>query len=321
MARGRSLTVAAGYCTIERHGTARHFRFHSPGPVLWRCAPGLCVGSGAGLLLTTRHHHLGGGGGGAQPASDGGCLPQPRWAVCATGAGAHQGQTSREGEKDIWWTARTARGGTGHLGLTETQRGRLWTACGQRCVDSKNSQTTPATTSTSSIRQLLGAADTQTAHHCHIQHSPSTPTTGLRKRVNDTSKSTGRSGRQKAATRCNMRREERVTVQGPVKEQQPDGMSHRGGEGGPTHPTHPPWTPPISKIHQRGQVFFRAFGRSKMFSGAFGANSSKPKIFFGALGASKNSAPPEGGGGGPSDRTARQVVDDLNAEGSGQQQP
>ena len=28
-----------------------------------------------------------------------------------------------------------------------------------------------------------------------------------------------------------MRREERVTVQGPVKEQQPDGMSHRGLRG------------------------------------------------------------------------------------------
>ena len=28
-----------------------------------------------------------------------------------------------------------------------------------------------------------------------------------------------------------MRREERVTVQGPVKEQQPDGMSHGGGGG------------------------------------------------------------------------------------------
>ena len=71
----------------------------------------------------------------AQPASGGGCLAQPRWAVCATGAGAHQGQTSREGEKDIWWTA-GARGGTGHLGLThtETQRGRLCTACGQRRV-------------------------------------------------------------------------------------------------------------------------------------------------------------------------------------------
>ena len=34
--------------------------------------------------------------------------------------------------------------------------------------------------------------------------------------------------RPTAATRCNMRREERVTVQGPVKKQQPDGMSHRG---------------------------------------------------------------------------------------------
>ena len=81
----------------------------------------------------------------AQPASGGGCLRQPRWAVCATGAGAYRGQTSREGEKDIWWTARTARGGTGHLGLThtETQRGRLRTACGQRCVDSKNSQNDP----------------------------------------------------------------------------------------------------------------------------------------------------------------------------------
>ena len=29
-----------------------------------------------------------------------------------------------------------------------------------------------------------------------------------------------------------MRREEWVAVQGPVKEQQPDGMSHRGGGGG-----------------------------------------------------------------------------------------
>ena len=37
----------------------------------------------------------------AQPASRGGCLRQPRWAVCAPGAGAHQGQTSREGERDI----------------------------------------------------------------------------------------------------------------------------------------------------------------------------------------------------------------------------
>ena len=38
--------------------------------------------------------------------------------------------------------------------------------------------------------------------------------------------------RQKAATRGNMQREERVTAQGPVKEQQPDGMSHRGSQRG-----------------------------------------------------------------------------------------
>ena len=54
-------------------------------------------------------------------------------------------------------------------------------------------------------------------------------TTGLHKRGSDTSRSTGHSGRQNAATQRNMRREDRVTVQGPVKEQQPDGMSHRGG--------------------------------------------------------------------------------------------
>ena len=63
-------------------------------------------------------------------------------------------------------------GGTGHLGRTETQRGRLWTACGQRCVDSKSSQRTPATTSTSSIRQLLGATDAQTAHPATFSTAP-----------------------------------------------------------------------------------------------------------------------------------------------------
>ena len=61
------------------------------------------------------------------------------------------------------------------------------------------------------------------------QHSPGTPPTALRERGNDTSGSTDRSGRQNAATRRNMRREERVTVQGPVKKQRPDGMSHGGG--------------------------------------------------------------------------------------------
>ena len=36
----------------------------------------------------------------------------------------------------------------------------------------------------------------------------------------------------KAFVKRSMRREERVTVQGPVKKQQPDRMSHRGGGGG-----------------------------------------------------------------------------------------
>ena len=61
---------------------------------------------------------------------------------------------------------------------------------------------------------------------------------------NDTSKSTGRSRRQNAATRRNMRREERVTVQGPIKEQQPDGMSHGGG-GFPLDPLPP--SPPSAQ--------------------------------------------------------------------------
>ena len=77
------------------------------------------------------------------------------------------------------------------------------------------------------MRGILRSADREPLPPRHIQHSPGTPTTGLRERGNDTSKSTGRSGRQNAATQRNMRREERVTVQGPVKEQQPDGMSHR----------------------------------------------------------------------------------------------
>ena len=91
------------------------------------------------------------------PAAQMGCLRNR--------SGAHQGRP--EGERDIWWTVGATPRAAGHLGLmhTETHRGRLWAACRQRCVDSKSSQTTPATTSTTSIRQLLGAADAQTAHH------------------------------------------------------------------------------------------------------------------------------------------------------------
>ena len=67
-----------------------------------------------------------------------------------------------------------------------------------------------------------GGGGGQAGTPCHNQHSPSTPTTGLRERGNDTSRSTGRSGQQNATTRR----------KSPVKKQQPDGMSHRGA-GGP----------------------------------------------------------------------------------------
>ena len=131
----------------------------------------------------------------------------------------------------MWWTAGTTRGGAGHLGLThaETQQGRLWTACGQRRVDGKKSQTTLATTSTSSIRQLLGAADAQTADPATSSTAPAHQRLGSANAETTPARAPAAACRQKAATRRNMRREERVTVQGPVKEQQPDGMSHRGG--------------------------------------------------------------------------------------------
>ena len=110
----------------------------------------------------------------------------------------------------------------------------------------------------------------------------------------------GGGGGQNAATRRNMRREERVTVQGPVKKQQPDGMSHRGGglppldplppplkqcPGGGGVPPHPPTHPPFKMLCQ---IFLWAFGGSEVFSGAFRANWFRPKIFFGAFAASKS---------------------------------
>ena len=61
--------------------------------------------------------------------------PPPNFAVLETSAcESSSGAGARGG----------GGGGAGHLGLThtETQRGRLWTACGQRRVDSKHSQTT-----------------------------------------------------------------------------------------------------------------------------------------------------------------------------------
>ena len=112
----------------------------------------------------------------------------------------------REG---TWWTTRTLDGGVEVLDRThtETRRGMWWMTRVQRGVGNKNRETTPAPTTTTPSCQLL------------------------RQREKDTSRNTGRSGRQNAVTRYSTRREERVTVQGPVKKQQPNRMSHRGSVG------------------------------------------------------------------------------------------
>ena len=78
------------------------------------------------------------------------------------GKRTYGGRPGQRVEEQGTWASRTQK---------HSQAG-LWTACGQRRVDSKNSQTTPATTSTSSIRQLLGAADAQTAHHATFSTAP-----------------------------------------------------------------------------------------------------------------------------------------------------
>ena len=59
--------------------------------------------------------------------------------------------------------------------------------------------------------------------------TPSAATTGPRCCGSDTSRNTGNRGRQNAATRRSAQREERPTVQGPVKKPQPNGISHGGG--------------------------------------------------------------------------------------------
>ena len=66
---------------------------------------------------------------GVSPAAQMGCLRN-----------RSRSRLAVKGERDIWWTLGATRGAVGHLGLmhTETQRGRLWTACAQRRVDSKN---------------------------------------------------------------------------------------------------------------------------------------------------------------------------------------
>ena len=158
-----------------------------------------------------------GGGGGAGAPGLSGTPPQahtpPVSGVHATNKGtrhAHTRPTERWGAEGVdgWYNARRC----GALG-PHAHRNAV-----RRVVDDRR------------VAEVCGQQKPSSDPR-NNQHSPNTPTTGLRERGNDTSGSTGRSGRQNAATRRNMRREERVTVQGPVKEQQPDGLSHGGGGG------------------------------------------------------------------------------------------
>ena len=134
------------------------------------------------------------------------------------GATTRRNVTQGGGGVHTWWMARTTRGGAGapgpHAHKNAVRQGGR-----------------PEWTAKTVKRPRQQPAQPQHANHwgpLTRKRSPGTPTTGLRERGNDTGRSTGRSGRQKAATRRNMRREERVTVQGPIKKQQPDGMSHGG---------------------------------------------------------------------------------------------
>ena len=175
----------------------------------------------------------------AQPASGGECLPQPRWAVCATGAGARQGQTSREGEKTYGgrpgqrveeqgtWASHTQNQSEASYGWP-VDRG-AWTA---KTVKRPRQQ--PAQPP---IRQLLGAADAQTAHHATFSTAPTLKLLGSANAETTPARAPAAAADRTQRPDATLRREERVTVQGPVKEQQPDGMSHRGVERGKESPS------------------------------------------------------------------------------------
>ena len=144
-----------------------------------------------------------------------------------------------------------ARGGVGHLGLTHTE---TWGAGGGRPQSggvwaAKTVKRPPAATSTTPVPATGHRQCTNGTRH--NQHSPGTPTTALSKCGNNTSSSTGRSSRQNTATQRSMRREERLTVHGPVKNQQPDVMSYRGSEANKRFE----YLKPASNFRPRRKIF------------------------------------------------------------------
>ena len=78
------------------------------------------------------------------------------------GKGTYGGRSGQHVEEQGTWASRTRK-------YSDAGYGR---PVRQRRVDSKNSQTTLATTSTTSMRQPLGATDAQTAHHATFSTAP-----------------------------------------------------------------------------------------------------------------------------------------------------
>ena len=123
-------------------------------------------------------------------------------------------------------------------------------------------------------------------------------------RGNDTTRSTGPSGRQSAATRRSTRTGERVTIQGPVKKPQPDGMSHGGGAWTAQTVKRPPQQPAQPPIRQ--------------LLGAADAQTAHPATFGTApahrpLGSANAETTPAGAPAAAADRTQRP---DATCEGT-----
>ena len=75
--------------------------------------------------------------------------------------------------------------------------------------------------------QLLGPANAQTAHPATFSTAPAHQLLGPANAETTPARAPAAAA-ARTQTRCNMRRDERMTVQGPIKKQQPDGMSHGG---------------------------------------------------------------------------------------------
>ena len=90
-----------------------------------------------------------------------------------------------------------------------------------------------------------------------------------------------------------------------------------GGRGGPTppHPAPPDLDLPTPALEYWAKFSSGPSADQNIFSGAFGADEFRPKVFFGAFSASNTSAPPEGGigrgggGAGPSEAGYGRPVD------------